>query len=266
MRKRAWWLAALLGLSSAAAALSLPEDLSGPLLMRLWADAVQPHEALPAGVPAGFDWYRKPRRGAGNQPAGRHAATGWAQVFFAEAATAPPPATLQIRQFQTLLCRPGTGSMQWQRLQHGALQGRQFRADFADNANTRPRAWEPSAEYLSASFDYGFALHFWPQAGRFELPSQIHCGVLVLLQARQPPGQAGRLLLGLGADYWDSLSAPWDHYKTNQDIAIGRLRQLTPDWQWFGMTTATSEALRVLRRDGFTTATPPSPGVPAAAH
>jgi hypothetical protein len=59
------------------------------------------------------------------------------------------------------------------------------------------------------------------------------------------------LLIGLGADYWLDEKAQWNHFKTNKDVAVGRLRALTWDWQWYGLSTAPDADLTRLFQEGF---------------
>jgi hypothetical protein len=66
---------------SVAADERIPLPLSRNDLMTIAFDSAKSHEALPAGVPSNYDWYKGPRVGAGNNSVGFQAATGWGQVF-----------------------------------------------------------------------------------------------------------------------------------------------------------------------------------------
>jgi hypothetical protein len=46
---------------------------------------------------------------------------------------------------------------------------------------------------------------------------------------------ARTLLVGGGADYWLSLSAPWEGHTTNPPIGTGQLRWVTKRWGTFCM-------------------------------
>ncbi|MBX3606144.1 MAG: hypothetical protein KF788_12750 [Piscinibacter sp.] len=246
--------ALLLGLAacSSAGSLSLPSDLD---LAQIQQDGRVPHEQAPQGVPRGYDWARGPRVGAGNQPGRFRAATGWGQSFRAEGSRDAAGGTLQVRDLQVLLCVGPERA--WQLVQRGPIEGRQFRADFGGDLSRPPPRFEQAGGVASVVFEPGAAFHFWPAQGRFELPAQPLCGVLVLLQARveadRPGGDAG-LLLGLGADYWADRQARWDHFRTNRDIAIGRLRRVTPEWRWYGLSTASDADLQRLSDEGYTLA------------
>jgi hypothetical protein len=58
-------------------------------------------------------------------------------------------------------------------------------------------------------------------------------------------------LIGLGADYWTNGKAVWDQYKTNKDIAIGRLKVIDENWKWYGLSTASDNDLTKLFEEGY---------------
>ncbi len=217
------------------------------------------HEASPLNVPAGYDWAHKGVLHAGNGvPAGWKALTAWGHVFNSVDAVGVPEQAVEIRQHQTYLCTVVNGETRWTLAQQGAIEGAAFRADFQGNENVAARV-SPAAEgAVRVSFDAGRAFHFWPATVRAALPNESLCGMLVLAQARAvapdgralPDGTRPALLMGLGADYWTTRTAPWDNFKTSASVGVGRLRLITPHWQWFGMSTASAADLRRLRTTG----------------
>lgn len=224
------------------------------------ADITRPfgtrHEALAEGVPAGYDWAQASRLGRGNQvPTGYGALTGWGQVFWVAGAT-PGTQAVEIKDNQTFVCTGAT--RQWQRVQQGGIEGAAFRADFAGNDNV-PATVVPAADGTRVGFPAGRAFHYWPRQGRIALAGDAVCGVMVLFQARVvsndgnalPAGATSSLLIGAGADYWVSTTAAWNQYQTNQDVGIGQLRRLTPQWRWYGISTAASADLQRLQQQGF---------------
>jgi hypothetical protein len=243
----------------------VPVGLALEALQRLSQPFGTAHQAIPAGVPPGYDWRERSRAGRGNvPPAGFGALTGWAQVFWVEGATVGAQ-RLEVRQHQTLLCMQSGGSRRWQRVQQGDIEGAAFRADFAGNANVAPEVERLAQGHWRIGFGAGRAYHFWPRQGRVVLGSDPLCGMLVLFEARAvlpdgrslPPGTAAAMVAGAGADYWLNATAPWDHYRTNADVGIGPLRLVGPNWEWHGMGTAGPEALAQLARDGFVDRSPP---------
>lgn len=186
------------------------------------------HEAVPAGVPTSIDWRSRARVGAGNVvPAGWSHIVGWGQCF-RRAKCEPGP--LELRGMQTWAL---VGD-RWQLLQHGATYGEAFAPDYSGNAAAPAQR---SADGVTWPQDRAY--HWW-HAERAAIPAG-YLAVLVLVQARGPAG----LLLGLGADYWQSASAVWDNHRTNCDAAIGRLRKVTPYWRTYAMTTASAEQARL---------------------
>ena len=53
-----------------------------------------------------------------------------------------------------------------------------------------------------------------------------------------------RFLLDMGGDYWLDAHAAWDHFKTNNDIGIGRFKYVRADWQTFTMSTLSEAEIR----------------------
>jgi hypothetical protein len=228
-----------------------------------WAELLRPfdtlHEALPAGVPAGYDWRDRSRRHAGNRaPTGFMAYTGWAQAFWAVGA-AVGSQRLELRQMQSLLCLQTAAGPVWQRVQQGSLEGASFRADFAGDDNVPAEKTAVDAGTLRVGFGAERAYHFWPRQGRVVLGDMPLCGMLVMFQARAvapdgqalPPGTTPALLAGAGADYWLDTRASWDNFRTNAPVGSGQLRLVLPQWRWYGMATGDSAAMALLRRDGF---------------
>lgn len=210
------------------------------------------HEALPLGVPSGYDWYAKGRIGRGNTPpAGFAALIGWGQVLWAQG-DASGVATAELRNLHTYVC--AGADRRWVRLPGAEVTGAVFRPDYAANAAQPALATSVVDGTRSVTFGIDGAFHFWPSAGRADLPAGPLCGVLVMLEARRAPsaGGTGDLLVGLGGDYWLSKTAAWDNYTTNADIGIGRMKLLTSSWRWYGMSTTSDADLARLNTDGFT--------------
>lgn len=226
-------------------------DLDESDLVSIAFDGFRSHEAYPAGVPSSYDWAKGPRVGAGNNPDGFEAATGWGQVFYKKDSSFSQMSSFEIKNFRTFLCTRSDHGMEWSLVQRGPIVGGEFNADFSGNISRVPPFFVRNGDVAEIQFNVGGAFHFWPEMGRIDLLSQKLCGFLVYLEARQTKGDPKTVLLGLGADYWLTRSAPWDNYKTNKDVAIGRLKILTADWRIIGLTTATGDALRLLKDVGY---------------
>lgn len=246
--ERAIPVLALAVLATSAQALKLPDGVD---LVEIRHDGALKHEQVPRGVPRGYDWALAPRIGAGNRPGEFRAATGWGQVFRADDSK-DADAAVQLRELQVLLC---AGPLkEWQLVQRGTIEGRQFQADYNGDRSRPARLLRQVNGHVTVAIDAGSSFHFWPTSGRFDLPAGELCGFVVLVQARlDPAGSASQpgYLVGLGADYWLDRSAPWDRYRTNRDIAIGRLRLATTEWRWYGLSTADEADLQRLATQGY---------------
>ena len=223
-----------------------------PRLLELSAAWGLPHDAIPQGVPAGYDWSRRARRGRGNAvPEGFGAMTAWGQVFWADDAP-PGDAMLAVRDLQLLVC--SGPDRRWTRLQAGAVEGRVFRPDFRGNEARAATTFVQRDGAAHVRFPRATAFHFWPRQGRVRVPADTLHGMVVLIEARLvpledgSPSTPGALLLGAGADYWSSGGAAWDQYKTNRDAGVGRLERVTDAWRWFGLGTADAADLQALAR------------------
>lgn len=243
-----------------ALALPLQAELLGPdeqaVTLTLNGDNQRFHEGFPAGVPRSYDWYARPQLKQGNDPKHFKAMTGWGHAFW-ESAPAGSDASLQLRKLRVYLCKGDPH--RWWLVQSGDIHGRQFAADFKHNYSLPAPSFTQANGVASVAFDYGTAFHFWPAMGRTTLPEEPLCGFVVLVEARlmrSPPGtspSSGKLLLGLGADYWLDSRAPWGTGQANKGIALGRLRFISDDWAWYGLSTASNDDVARLLADGFTT-------------
>lgn len=225
-------------------------------LLELNADWSRPHEGRAMGVPRDFDWALRPRLEAGNQSGVFSAATGWGHIFWGKD-TVGHPGSVQVRNFQTYLCHGA--DRRWVRIQSGGIEGAEFRADFKDNSARAAPSFNTENGISTISFDVGKAFHFWPANGRAPLPDKPLCGFLVLLEARTlapannktDAAQEGGYLIGAGADYWIDKASPWDNFKTNKGVGLGRLKYVGTSWSWYGMSTAANDDLQRLYESGL---------------
>lgn len=229
-------------------------SLSESALLDLNLDWSLNHQASPMGVPRDFKWAAKPYLEAGNHPGEFAALTGWGHAFWSKD-TLGHPGPLEIRNFHTFLC---SGAVKrWELVQQGRIEGAEFRADFQGNTARRPASLVIESNTATVLFDAGKTFHFWPARGRARLPGEDICGVVVLLEARAAQSatdgtaQTGGYLIGLGADYWIDMSAPWNNFKTNKGVGLGRLRRVGSDWAWYGMSTASNLDLQRLYASGL---------------
>ncbi len=180
-----------------------------------------PHEAQPEGVPPSYDWHSRPVIRPARSD--MQALTGWVQAFRRGAV----PVVLQIAGMQTWL-RSGSA---WRQVQSGRLEGAIFAPDFATNNNAPPLRLLQVDGVCTVEWAAG-AWHCWPSRRAAWSPADE---IAVACQVRCAVGSA---LVGCGADYWRTLSAPYGDGTNNPGIGIGRLRVVGLDWVWVGMSSA----------------------------
>jgi hypothetical protein len=216
------------------------------------SDMTLPHEALPSGVPDSYDWQTAPRLGYGNRaPDGWTSFIAWGQVYQAVGGSPAPNTRVELRNIAAWVFDLQTNS--WTGLQAETLvEGAAYVEDFADNASRPADIRAEPGGGLSVRLADGYNFHFWPASGRVPVPQRPIGGVFTTVEARliaddpaSPDDRAeARLLLAMGADYWRAADAEWQpDWSTVGDVAIGRFRFVTEDWQSFNMTTASAALL-----------------------
>ncbi|MDD0810218.1 hypothetical protein PSQ20_07725 [Curvibacter sp. RS43] len=198
---------------------------------------VYSHQSLPSGVPKSYDWYESGRPGVPLDLAGYTALTGWGQVFQENSADSDAP-YVQVKKIRTYL--HDCSAERWLLVQDSGVDGANFRADFANNANWASDKFN-SGDGLVSRVDFNSAFHFWPRSKRFDISGFKVCGVVVAVRARSVicddrhlcrGGGQGNLLIGLGADYWVDVLREWGA-GANKDIFVGRLVLLESNFRWY---------------------------------
>ena len=245
----------VVGAAGPAAAGVVPEALinNGNTIEQIIADAADPHDARPNGVP--YDWGDAPRLGMGtNPPASWNAATAWGQVYEAVGGNPVTNVRVQIRRISLSFLDRRTGD--WSVIQDvNQIGGAFYREDFVDDISYAAD-FRDEAEGRSIRLPNGAGLnfHFWPDAWRSVFPLEHVQHAIASVEARlilddlNGPDNLddARLMMSTGADYWESQSAQWDQWTTNGDIGIGRFGFLTRDWHTFNMTTLTAASAEAI--------------------
>lgn len=212
-------------------------------------DMLGQHEAKLSGVPDEYSWAIGPRIGMGNNPGAWNAMTAWGQIYKVADSSLPPNTRVEIKDLRAY--QLSKASQQWHLLQSpGEIEGSAFREDYLDNLNVSPDLRHESEKSISVRLAPGFNFHFWPASGRVPINPNDIGGMYVTFQARLvshdpylPDDRSqARILAGAGGDYWLSIANPWDGM-TNADFAIGKMKLLTTDWQFFSAHTLSCEML-----------------------
>jgi|GEM_PF-514725 len=215
------------------------------------ADMTQPHEGRPHGVPESYDWSQQPRLGMGNEAGEFTALTAWGQVYEDAAGNPATNTRVQIRDIRAYFLSRTDGA--WHLLQQSqAVEGGAYVEDFVDDLSTDADMRQEADGSISITAGDGFNFHFWPSSGRAAINPEDIAGIFTTVQARLivdnpalPDDRAqARYLLSMGADYWRDLTAEWDGFRTNGDVAIGRFKYVTVEWQAFNMTSLSAEMIR----------------------
>jgi hypothetical protein len=208
------------------------------------------HEGRPHGVPDWYDWSEGPRLGKGNDPGGFSALIAWGQVYEDAEGSPATNTRVQLKNIKTYLLSKEEGT--WQLVQATQdVQGAAYREDFEDDISKEANL-RTEDEGVSVKLEPNYNFHYWPPTGRVEIDPNDIAGVFTTMQARlivDDPSKSddrskARYLLSMGADYWLDMDAEWDDLKTNGDVAIGKFKYVTSDWQAFNMTSLSEEELR----------------------
>jgi hypothetical protein len=226
------------------------EQVIANTLQEIINDRTLAHEGSPRGVPTYYDWAIQPRTGMGNNPGKFKAFVTWGQIYVAATAKPPSNTRVQIRNLKAYFLSKKSGK--WEFLQGSVgAEGAAFKEDFSNNDNKPADVRAEENGTLSIRVGDGYNYHFW-NPNRAEIDPTDIDGIFTTAQARlilhDPNGTDDRnktaYLMSMGADYWSTLSAQWDNFKTNGDAGIGRFKYVEQSWKSFNMTTATPEQLR----------------------
>jgi hypothetical protein len=219
-------------------------------LDRIVEDMSLAHEGRANGIPSHYDWSEYPRMGWGNTPDTTWSAMiPWGQIYRDQSPLLAEHTRIQIKNIKAYyLSRSSNEWIKW--VETSQVEGAYYREDFVGDVSV-PTAIRVEEEGISIQLIKGYNFHFWSGEGRVIMnPTDIE-GVWIAIDARliaAPNATDDRchanFLMSVGGDYWKSLSAPWDQWTTNGDIAISRFRYITNSWQTFNMHSLSRQQLR----------------------
>ncbi|HPG39306.1 MAG TPA: hypothetical protein PLP19_04390 [bacterium] len=214
-------------------------------------DMIPPHQGTPHGIPSTYDWYSGPRLGMGNNPGAFKAMIAWGQVYEDAQGNPAGNTRVHLQQIRTYILSKTQHT--WQTADSSTnIDGNAYVEDFSGDANKPADERSEPEGGISVTAGDGYNFHFWSSNGRKSINPNDIGGVITMVRARLvlddttlvDDRATARYLLSVGGDYWSTLTAPWDNFKTNGDIGIGKFKYVTKDWQWFCMTTLTEAELR----------------------
>jgi hypothetical protein len=149
------------------------------------------------------------------------------------------------------------------------VDGAAYVEDFQGDIN-RPadiRTEDDGSASVTAGEGYNF--HFWPSQGRITYPKGDVKAVFTTVRARlimddregTDDRDSARYVMGVGGDWWESLTAVWDNWTTNADMGIGRFRFVQKEWKSFNMISLPEDSIRKYPPPFHTTG-PDATGVP----
>jgi len=213
-------------------------------------DMKLPHEEIAHGTQQ-YDWGKAPRMGMGNDPKDWTAMITWGQVYESVKLNKAENTRVELRNIKAYyLSKKDNKWHLWQSAK--LVEGAAYREDFADDLSKPAVTREEPGGTLSVQCGDGYNFHFWPASGRVAIDPDDITGVFTTCQARlilDDPEEAddrdqSEYLLSIGGDYWETLTAEWDYWKTNGDIAIGRFKYVTKEWKAFNMHTLTETQIQ----------------------
>ena len=228
--------------------LSFNRDLLGDMFLA--------HEGTPHGVPAEYGWQRRPARTYGiNIPQGWDAVVAWGQVYAEASQPNPdvdfPQARVHLKDLQLYIYSKDSAWILVQDYQDPI--GAMYTEDLEDYSPERP--YDKPAEIrkeagggISVTAGSGYQFHFFTPKKDTIDPDDIG-GVFVVCKARligtENYGELPKYLVNIGGDWYRSEAA--EHttdLANNNDIALGRFKYVTPEWQYFIMHTFSRERVK----------------------
>ncbi|MEO0899708.1 MAG: hypothetical protein AAFY71_25075 [Bacteroidota bacterium] len=213
-------------------------------------DMSLPHEGELNGLPSSFDWSQQARIGWGNNPPEDwFAVIPWGQVYRDPNPVIAKNTRIHIRNLQAWYLSKANKWTAW--IQSSDIFGKHYLENYEDDINVAASIRQEGAGGISVAFKDGYNFHFWPTQGRVDMNPQDIKAVWVAVEARlilddsEGPDdrEEANFLLGAGGDYWRSLTAEWDNFKSSGDIAIGRMKYLSTEWKAFNMHTLSPQQL-----------------------
>lgn len=215
-------------------------------------DMTPPHEGVPHGVSTKlYDWASAPIVDTEFDTQDFKAMTAWGQLYEDSGGNPAANTRVQIKNIKSYMLSKQDNK--WHLLQKSKkVAGAAYREDFAGDIHKPTDIRYEQDGSVSVKAGQGYNFHFWPPNGRVPINRQNIAAIFTTVQARlitdnsqQPDDRSkARYLLGMGGDYWLSLTSKWDNWTTNGGIGVGKLKYVTTNWQNFNLITLSPSKIR----------------------
>jgi hypothetical protein len=235
---------AVVSVPIAAASMLTGSREAKPTLKRLLRlDMTKPGAVRPHGVPASYDWARRPRVKRKAPPSAFRAATAWGHLYRC-ARSRPSRRAVEIRGLQLwVLLR---GERRWRRLQYASdVHGRSFPEDY-HGGSIAPDLVGRNLSETTVRLQPGYNFHFWPSP-RAVLPGGVRAVTTIVrarFAVRGRPRHNPCVAVAAGSDYWRTPTVTAGGRRNVTDAAIGRFKRVGNRWRLFTATTASRQELR----------------------
>jgi hypothetical protein len=220
-------------------------------LEEIITDMTLAHEGRPHGVPTSIDWALKPRVGALVPPDTWNAAIAWGQLY--EWINGNPATNTRVNIKDLEMYYLSKADQKWHLLQKSVgVDGNAYVEDFAGDVNKPADKRIEKDGSVSVKAGGGYNFHFWSKLGRVKYPQGDVAGIYVTVKARLVVDKTtlpddrdkAKYLMSVGGDWWLSLTAPWDNWKTNWDMGISRFRYVNTEWKSYNMCSVPAAKIR----------------------
>jgi hypothetical protein len=210
-------------------------------------DSFLPHEGKLKGVPDHYAWAFVPTTGPSFPDEKYNAFTAWGQLYEDASGNPATNTRVQIKNIESWYLSKSDKT--WHLIQNmQGIGGANYAEDFANNLNKPADIRLEEDGGISVTAGSGYNFHFWPQNRVTIFPNDVRAmyvtfiGRLIVDDTTKPDDRDNaKYLLGAGGDYWTSLDAQWDNFKTNTDSGIGRMKYVKKEWRAFNICAQMSE-------------------------
>lgn len=228
---------------------SLAAETTNALSRLLQDDMSRSSEAYPHGVPRGYDWASRPRRGFLTRKTDFTGFTAWGQLYRCGRSAPDLRQRVEVRDIQAWVLR--RYSERWRLLQRSAaVTGAAFPEDYVGPPAPARTTAREGRTVVGLRPNRNF--HFWPPGPRAAVDAKNVAGLVVLVRARLAPRPRAStrrpqcFVLSVGGDFWRTPGAPARGFDHSFDAGIGRFKRVDDRWRTFTMSVGQARGFRSL--------------------